>query len=385
MPDATPTAASPLLTRLHTLAALEPADSPVVSLYLSLVPDQHGRDNYDAFCRRTFADQLKALESRPEDQAALKAVFARIESYLATGVAPAANALAVFAAGGDDGLFEAVQLDAPIDSHWLFVGAVPHLYPLARLIEQYPRYAAVLLDSSQARILVFAAGAVEARTEIAGEKTRRHSMGGWSQARYQRRIDNLRQQHVNEVAEALDRIVRSEQIQHVIVAGDEVVVPMFRKALPPHLAAAVVDVMRHDRRSGEAEVIAEALEALRRKDADSDAERVTEVLGAWRAGALGVAGADATLRAFQLGQVDELLITADPDSLKAPQRLPEDAAPAPIAAETTATGGADTRQLHLADELVTRAAQTNARVRVIEDPALLADHGGVAAALRFRV
>jgi peptide chain release factor subunit 1 len=385
MAQASPGAASPLLHQLHTLAARAPATSPVVSLYLSLVPNQHGRDDYDTFCRRTFADQLAAFEARPEDHAALGRVFARIEAYLATGVAPAANALAVFAADGDDGLFEAVQLDAPIDSHWLFIGAVPHLYPLARLIDQYPRYAAVLLDTNHARILVFAAGTVDARAEVSGEKTKRHSMGGWSQARYQRHVDNIRQQHVNEVAEALDRIVRAEQIQHVIVAGNEVVVPMFQKALPDPLAEKVVDVMRLDRAAGEADLIDEALAALRHKDAGSDAERVADVLNAWRSSGLGVAGAAATLRALQLGQVDEVLITAAPDGLKPPQRLPEDAAPVPIAAETTATAGADTHQLRLANELVTRAAHTNARVRIIEDPALLAEHGGVAAALRFRI
>jgi peptide subunit release factor 1 (eRF1) len=385
MAHASPTSASPLLRQLHTLAALEPAGTPVVSLYLSLVADQHGRDNHDVFCRRTFAEQLKAFESRGDDHAALARVFARIDAYLATEVAPSANALAVFASDGDTGLFETVQLEAPIENHWLFIGAVPHLYPLARLIDQHPRYAAVLLDSNHARILVFAAGAVEARTEVSGEKTKRHSMGGWSQARYQRRVDNLRQQHVQEVVDALDRIVRAEDIRHVIVAGDDVVVPMFQKALPPPLAAAVVDVMRLDRRAGEAELVAEALAALREKDADSDAERVAEVLDAWRGSGLGAAGADATLRALQLGQVDEVLITAAPHGLKPPQRLPDDAAPAPIAAETTATDGAETPQLRLADELVTRAAQTGARVRVIEDAALLAEHGGVAAALRFRI
>jgi peptide subunit release factor 1 (eRF1) len=369
------------------MAALDPAPTPVpvVSLYLSLVADQHGRDNYDVFCRRTFADRLKALESQPDAHAALTRVFSRIESYLTREIAPTANALALFVSDGDPGLFETVQVDAPIEHHQLFIGAVPHLYPLARLIEQHPRYAAVLLDTNHARILVFAAGTVEARTEVTGEKTKRHSMGGWSQARYQRRVDNIRQQHVQEVVAALDRIVRVEGIQHVIVAGDEVVAPMLRKALPAHLEATVVDVMRHDRNAGEAELVAEALAVLRQKDADDDAARVAEVLGAWRGDGLGVAGAAPTLRALQLGQADEVLIAAGPDGLTPPQRLPDDAAPPLIAAETSAADRVDASQYHLADELVTRAAQTGARIRVIEDPALLAEHGGVAAALRFRI
>ena len=54
----------------------------------------------------------------------------------------------------------------------------------------------------------------------------------------------------------------------------------------------------------------------------------------------------------------------------------------------TAAGGeaaqADPQVVRLADELVTRAKQTAARVTFIEDPALLEDYGGVAALLRFR-
>ena len=46
----------------------------------------------------------------------------------------------------DDGLFTVIPLDAALDGHQLFVGPVPHLYPLVRLIDQHPRYAALLVD-----------------------------------------------------------------------------------------------------------------------------------------------------------------------------------------------------------------------------------------------
>jgi stalled ribosome rescue protein Dom34 len=88
------------------------------------------------------------------------------------------------------------------------------------------------------------------------------------------------------------------------------------------------------------------------------------MLGAWRAGALGVAGPVPTQRALEMGQVEELIITAVPALLKADS---------PEAAET------------LANELVTRAQQTSARIRFIENPALLAEVGGVGALLRFRI
>jgi len=190
---------------------------------------------------------------------------------------------------------------------------------------------------------------------------------------------------MKEVVDTLDRIVRADNIQHIIVAGDEVAVPLLKDALPAQLSEKIVDVMKLDRQADDDDIADASREVLRHKDAETDNERVAEVLGAWQAGGLGVAGPEATIRALQMGQVEELLIAGNPRDLKPIQTLPEDATPELVAADTSAPGGADDKQLHLSDELVTRAQNTGARVRIIEDADLLRDHGGVAAMLRFRI
>jgi peptide subunit release factor 1 (eRF1) len=51
-------------------------------------------------------------------------------------------------------------------------------------------------------------------------------------------------------------------------------------------------------------------------------------------------------------------------------------------------GGADVTEVdaaQVADDLVTKARQTAARITFVEDPALLEPFGGVAAILRFRI
>lgn len=371
--------------RLMALAAFEPHGIPVVSLYLNLTPDQHGRDNYHIFARKAFADQLKRLDEKSAEHASLERDVERINDYLSIELNRAANGLAIFASSGTGEFFEAIQLQAPIGDHWLFIGEAPHIYPLVRLIDQYPRYAAVLLDTNSARIVVFSLGAVEKSMQLAGVKTRRHSMGGSSQARYQRHLENFHLHHVKEVVDTLDRVVRADNIQKIIVAGDEVVVPIFKDAIPAHLSEKLVDVMKLDRQASNDEIAEATLEALRQQDARTDRERVQSVVDAWRAGGLGVMGPEATLRALQLGQVEELLIAATPQDLKPVQTLPADAAPEPMATQTTTPAHSDQRQLHLSDELVTRAQKTGARIRIIEDPELLRAHGGVGAALRFRV
>lgn len=373
-----------LRAHLAKLAAYPPQDVPVVSLYLNLAPDQHGRDNYDTFVRKAFAERLKGFKEQSAERASLERDIERITRYLEDEVNRAANGLALFASAGGGELFEAVQLEAPLPEHWLFISSVPQLYPLARLVDQYPRYAAVLLDTNRARILVFSVGAVERREEVESDKTSRSSAGGWSQARYQRRNKNMHTTHVKEVVDMLDRIVREDGIQNIIVAGDDVVVPILKEQLPKHLQEKLVDVVALQRDAGDDEIVQSTLEVLRQKDAETDIERVQEVVGAWQGGGLGVVGAEATLKALQMGQVEELLISGTPEELKV-VRLPADAASAKVAAETSAPSGADEQRLQLAQELVSRAEQTGARVRIIEDPELLGEFGGVGAQLRFRI
>ena len=385
MPKTTPAVDTSLRDQLAKLAAFEPQDLPVLSLYLNLASDQHGRESYDVFLRKAFVEHLKRMGEETAERASFERDIERITQYLADEVNRSTNALALFASAGSGEFFEAIQLDAPMDEHWFVLGSVPHLYPLARVIDQYPRYAAVLLDTNRARILVFALGAVERREQVTGVKTRRSSMGGWSQPRYQRRAENFHLHHVKEVAETLERIVRHDGIRHIIIAGDEVVVPLLQNQLPQQLAEKVVDVLKLDRHAGDDEVIEATLGALRQKDAETDAERVGELLDAWQGGGLGVVGPEAVLSAFQLGQVEELFMTATPQELKTVQSFLPDAAPSPVAIELSGPAAAEKEQLRLADELVTRAGQTGASVRIIEDPKLLKQYGGVGATLRFRI
>ena len=383
MAETSPISVQPLSQRIEILAALEPSPFPFISLYLSLAPNQNGREDHHQFVRKVFKDRANGFsEDSPERQSFDKDAE-RILQYLESAIPPSTNGLAVFASAGSE-VFEAIPLEAPFENHSLFIDSVPHLYPLAKLIDTYPRYAAVMLDTNKARIFVFG-GQEERQEQIVGEKTRRTSKGGWSQARYQRRADNFHMLHIKEVVDTLDKIVREDNIDRIVVAGADVAMPILREHLPKHLADKIVEIGAHE--DGESGSFVErTMAALREKDAETDAEKVQELMDAWQSGGLGVAGPEATLSAFQLGQVDELIITSTPELLKNVQQLPDDAVPGEVKADTSAPQGtADEKRLRLADELVTRAHQTSARIRFIEDEHLLAGIGGVGALLRFRI
>src|SRR4051812_9836932 len=141
-----------LATELDRLATFDPGPYPVISLYLNLQPDEQGRDRFDAFVRKALPDRIATYAAGGPERASLEQDATAIREYLAS-VDPSANGLVIFASSGA-GLFEAMQLAAPIAEHLLHISDQPHVYPLAHLADRYPRYAVLVADTQTARLLV---------------------------------------------------------------------------------------------------------------------------------------------------------------------------------------------------------------------------------------
>ena len=158
--------------------------------------------------------------------------------------------------------------------------------------------------------------------------------------------------------------------------------PLLKEQLPKDLGDRVVDIVRLNIHASDREVLEATIASMRERHAATDREHVEALLGAYRADGLGVVGVEATRRALELGQVDELVITAAPDTIDAQASAGGEAA----AAAEGNSGRADrTPEERVADELVAKARQSAADVRVIEDPSLMAAVGGVGALLRFKL
>jgi peptide subunit release factor 1 (eRF1) len=379
---------------LDRLAEFEPVPYPVVSLYLNAQPDEHGRDRYQVFARKELKARLQTYPLRSPERQSLEQDLERISTFLNTGVQASANGIAVFACHAA-GLFETVQFNPPVERHWLYIGDQPHLYPLARVASKYPTYLVVLADTYRTRIIVVADGHVAARQAITGVKTRRADQGALAQARYQRHVENYHLHHVKDVVGALEKIVLADRITRIILSGDVVVLPLLHEQMPKWLAERVIDELSLPPDSPERDVIAATLESTRKLDEQTDRQKVDAAVGAYRGGGLGVVGPDATLLALEMGQVDELLLTASPSKISPLHRTPAaemaiaidegvvKTAVAPAAAGEPAA--ADPLSARLSEEFVRKAHQTRARVAFIEDASLLEPFGGVAASLRFRI
>jgi len=370
-----------LFTQLDQLAALESGPYPVVSLYLDMRADNHGRDSFEPFLRKELGERFRAFHAEGPERESLDQDAEKIRAYV-NEVDPSVNGLAIFSCSGAD-LFEAVLLPAPIDEHRLFIADQPHLYPLARILEGCPRFAVLLADTNFARLFVVAGNAVQQTEHVEGVRTRRHKMGGWAQARYQRHIENFHLHHAKEAAETLARVVREESIDSIIIAGNDVIVPLLKEHIPKDVSSRIVDVLKLGAHAPEHDILNATVAAMRVRDAETDRERVEALLGAYRANGLGCVGVEETRLALERGQVDELVIATVPEVLDTDAGLT--GRDTTEAGQPSAGAPEGTPEERVANELVVSARQTSAKIRFIEDAALLAAVGGVGAFLRFKL
>lgn len=368
---------------------------PVISLYLNTQADQTGHANFEPFIRKELKRAVQSYPAGSTERQSIEADVERIRNYLDTELQPSTKGVAIFTCNGADGFFKALQMEAPIENHRLYIYRQPHIFPLARLSEQFQRYAALITDTNSARLYVFAIGGKVSEETIQNDSINRTRVGGWSQARYQRHVDNYYQQHAKEVVEMLEKVVREEHIDRIILAVDEVILPLLRNQLPQQLNDKVVEGLRLDIKTPEHEVASRTLEALREYDAQDDKERVSQLLDEYRSGGLAVAGASETLMALAMGQVDELFLTASLREIEVEEEIDKSlvvgastGALKEVVTDTATEGDGEPKRklvIRVADELVARAQQTAAKVKFIEDAALLVEFGGIAATLRFRI
>jgi peptide subunit release factor 1 (eRF1) len=371
-------------TLLERLLNFEPTPAPVISLYLDARVNEHGQRTFMPFVRKQLNERVKSYEVNSEERQSFEEDFVRIMRYLEHAVPDSVQGVAIFACSAASDWFEVGDFEAPFDHNRLFISDRPHVYPLARLIDRYRRYAVVLADTNRAQIFVFAAGRAVDRQDVQNVKTKHKKVGGWSQARFQRHDENYHLHHAKEVVEMLEKIVREENIQHVILAGDEaVVIPLLRQHMPKTVEEKIIDALSLGIDTPEHELLEDSLNVFRRHDSLTDMEKVDRLLNEYRADDLGVAGVPETLAALSNGQVEEMLIAAKAESIQYDQEevkkvleLYRGQEPLPDELD----------QRSVADELVKRAnTLSSAKVTFIEDSTRLEMLGGVGGFLRYRI
>ncbi len=383
---------------MQKLIAVEPSGFPFLSVYLNAEPNEQGRDAYGAWLKRELSEQADNYEEESAEAQSFNADVERINDFIENSVEPSANGIAIFACFGADEFFETAQIEVAFPNNRLFTFDRPHIFPLARAIDQNPKYAVLWADTNKADIYIFGGeNHLDAETETSAKVeeiqnvvTQGTKVGGWSQARYQRHIANFHLQHAKETVDELDKLVRDARIEHLILCGDErTIMPILRPQLSKELEDKVVETLNLNQYDSEQKIRQATLEVMQNQNQAGDEAAVERMTGAAKAAAgLGTLGVEDTLAALSNGQVEELLIASNFNAIEYSQKKVKRVLREYAPGDDNSTSDElpkvrEPRQI--ADELIIRALNSAAKIKFIEDESLLKEAHGVGAVLRYNM
>ena len=297
---------------LRDLAGFEAEEGCAISLYLGLDPSVTPTPGDAATRLRSLLDEAakgdgaNRRELTHDQRLGLKADFERIRSFYEDEFErDGAQGLAVFSSGLDN-IWRTLPLTEAVPDH-VSVGSTLYLAPLVPLVGRGEGALVVVVGRERGHFYRLRGGRLQDLADHTEEQQGRHDQGGWSQARYQRHIETKVREHLHEVAEALDRIVRQLRAVQVIVISSEEIRAELEEVLSHDAAAAVIGWTSAEAHAAPPELLKVAVPVLDRYRA----EKETEVVARWEeeAGRNGraAAGWEATLEAASDARVELLL------------------------------------------------------------------------------
>jgi peptide subunit release factor 1 (eRF1) len=343
--------------RLRRLAELRPQRGMVLSVFFNLDPSEFGTPA----ARATEVNSVVTAAARKVEEAeglehdvrlALRSDVERVHDVLrGSGVASnGTHGVAVFACAPAD-LLEVVRLPHPIESR-VVVDDHACVEPLVRS-DSSERWCVLLVNRRAARIFMGTAAGLDEIDHIQDDVHRQHDQGGWSQARYQRSVEQEKLNHLDHTLDTLFARFKQRPFDHLVVGAPEELVTEVEQRLHPYLGARLAGRLGIDvENSSATDVQTAAAEVVDRHVAAVEREALDRLQQGIGRGDRGVSRPEAVMDALEQGRVEILLLAEDFDA-------PE------------------------LDEAVEKAIMQSAQVLEIRHYDDLVMHGGIGAVLRF--
>jgi peptide chain release factor subunit 1 len=251
----------------------------------------------------------KAAEGRslPRDcRLALRKDVARIKAWWEHEFDRAGTrGLAVFAST-EEGMFETVPLSGQVADVWR-IGESLFVLPL---VDHFGNEGTLVAVVSRERGILyrFEEGRLREIVDETAEAPGQHEQGGWSQANYQRHIENIVEQHLKTVGGAIGRRLHGVPDVQMIVVAPEEMRSAFTAKLSTEARGAIVGWATAESHAGPSAL----MRALQPALYEARARRVQAALVRWRdqlrPGGRGAAGWQDTLEVAYEGRVELLLL-----------------------------------------------------------------------------
>jgi peptide chain release factor subunit 1 len=308
---------------LRDLAGFRADNGCAISIYLDFDPSTTPTipDVATKF-KATLAEAEKLAEEHPrarECRMALREDLKRIRDWWDDEFErDGARGLALFASSAD-GMLRALPLANAVGD----LVRIGHTLTVAPLVKELGLEGdlVVLISRERGSVYRLTGGRLVEVLDESDETPGQHQQGGWSQARYQRHIDNLVQQHLKAVGGEIDKRARRGGAPRIVVVAPEEMRGDFESALATETREAIVGYATAEAHAGPSElleVVRPLLDEARARDEEALLERWQEAHGR---GERSAAGWKQVLDAASDARVSVLLVdeTAKREAWECPQ------------------------------------------------------------------
>jgi len=214
-----------MLTRkeLKELADFDAQDKKVLSLYLNTDLQQHSKEERRLAVKQLL-DPLDGASKRDIER--VRKFFDREYDWQSLGIALFSSAPLKF--------WREVRLAVPV-LDYASVDVKPSVRLLSDLLDEYECYAVALVARDRARFFAIRLGEIEEFAQEFPATPGRHKQGGWSAARFQRRIEAHALQNLKQAAQLTSDFFKSQECSRLLLAGTSDVMAQFRNRLPKAL------------------------------------------------------------------------------------------------------------------------------------------------------
>jgi peptide chain release factor subunit 1 len=374
---------------LRRLAGARAPDGTVLSLYLNLDPAQVPTIPDRATASRALVDEAgRAVEARRGELShgamrGLREDFEVVRDRLLSSPPielGGGKALAIFRCSAID-LDETLALPRPVPSR-VAIDSVPFLEPLLAAADRR-RWCVALVNRRVARYLHGTRDRLELLARRRDHVHGQHDQGGWSQAGYERSIEQEVLAHLQASADELRHVFAEAPFDHLVIGGPRELHNAIAARLPAEVRDRLVDTVEVDVENSTPSQVVNAIRPVVEASERNEERRLLDRLIAGVAsGGRGAAGLDETLAMLNERRVEVL---AFEEGFNARGRLcPRDGWLGPEYVELCPVDGEPAeRRENIVDDAVLAALGQSAAVLVVRHHPDLGPHGRIGAILRF--
>jgi len=367
--------------QVNRIAAFKPKQGNVLSLILDISPQESQNRTYHVV-RKSLLDELR--RRTPEgNRRLLEAEIERVDDYFERHFVPHGLGVAVYSCT-PEGFWEVVALHTR-PRNQAHYDAIPYIRPLVHLLDEYDRYAVLLLDKARARLFFVELARIVEADEFADLVVKKHKQGGWSAADFQRHHETHVVWHVKHTLEELREFEARHPFDRLVVAGPTEVLSTFVDLLPKELESKLAGTFTAQLIAPPEEILLKTLELEQSLERAEELELVEQTLELAAKGGPATVGLEDTVGAAMENRVMRLLVTENirPEGYECPAcgfvSVRPDAGTCPLC-EAPLTHVND-----LIESLIRAVLRQQARVELVRGKGAekLDAAGGIAARLRF--